>query len=110
MSGKDYTEGGLVYGDNVTVVIAFNECILGRDKVCRRRDEVHRTDLRMSDRFWVCPLNDAQPEIMDERKPGEAFCADCPDHEACATAYPCSLVKRVARAAALAHPSTDPDG
>lgn len=32
----------------------------------------------------------------DMRLPGEAFCADCPDHEACATAYPCDLVRRVA--------------
>lgn len=34
-------------------------------------------------------------ETMDEREPGEAFCAGCPDHEACATGHPCSLVKRV---------------
>lgn len=36
-------------------------------------------------------------ETMDEREPGEAFCASCPDHEACATGLPCSLVKRVAQ-------------
>lgn len=35
-------------------------------------------------------------ETMDERRPGEAFCASCPDHEACMSGYPCSLVKRVA--------------
>lgn len=29
----------------------------------------------------------------DERKPGESFCSDCPDHEACATAWPCDVVK-----------------
>lgn len=32
----------------------------------------------------------------DMRLPGEAFCADCPDHEACWTAYPCDVVRRVA--------------
>lgn len=32
---------------------------------------------------------------MDMRLPGEAFCADCPDHEGCMTGYPCDLVKHV---------------
>lgn len=35
-------------------------------------------------------------EVMDERQPGEAYCATCPDHEACQSGYPCSLVKRLA--------------
>jgi hypothetical protein len=26
---------------------------------------------------------------------GDGFCKDCPDHEACATGYPCEVVKRV---------------
>jgi hypothetical protein len=34
-------------------------------------------------------------EATDLRKPGEAFCADCPDHEGCMTGYPCGLVKSV---------------
>lgn len=32
---------------------------------------------------------------MDMREPGESFCSDCPDHEACSMGYPCSLVKRI---------------
>ena len=36
---------------------------------------------------------------MDLRQPGEAFCANCPDHEACATAWPCELVQHVDREA-----------
>lgn len=39
----------------------------------------------------------------DEREPGpdmrlsgESYCADCPDHEACFTGYPCDMVRRVA--------------
>lgn len=34
-------------------------------------------------------------EVMDMRKPGEAFCSDCPDHEGCMQGVPCSLAKRV---------------
>jgi hypothetical protein len=34
-------------------------------------------------------------EVMDMRETGEAFCAVCPDHEACMSGYPCSLVRRV---------------
>jgi hypothetical protein len=29
----------------------------------------------------------------DQRLPGEAFCADCPDHEGCSQAAPCWLAK-----------------
>ena len=36
-----------------------------------------------------------QQEVMDLRKEGEAFCSNCPDHEACMSGYPCSLVLRV---------------
>jgi hypothetical protein len=36
----------------------------------------------------------------DHRKPGESFCSDCPDHEACMQAYPCWLVKGVSPNAA----------
>ena len=32
----------------------------------------------------------------DLREPGEAYCRDCPDPEACFTGYPCGLVKRTA--------------
>lgn len=32
---------------------------------------------------------------MDEREPGEAFCANCPDHEACMQNWPCDHVKLV---------------
>lgn len=39
--------------------------------------------------------NKIAQEIMDMRKEGEAFCADCPDHEGCMQGYPCSLVKRI---------------
>lgn len=35
-----------------------------------------------------------QEEVMDLREEGEAFCAKCPDHEACMSGYPCSLVQR----------------
>lgn len=31
----------------------------------------------------------------DMRLPGESFCSDCPDHEACCTGYPCDMVRRV---------------
>jgi hypothetical protein len=31
----------------------------------------------------------------DERQPGEAWCRDCPDHEACATGWRCDDVKRI---------------
>lgn len=31
----------------------------------------------------------------DERRPGEAFCFNCPDHEGCMQGIPCSLVKKV---------------
>jgi len=32
---------------------------------------------------------------IDERKPGEAWCHDCPDHEACATGWRCDDVKEI---------------
>jgi hypothetical protein len=34
-------------------------------------------------------------EVFDLREEGEAFCAACPDHEACMSGYPCSLVQRI---------------
>lgn len=34
----------------------------------------------------------------DMRLPGESYCADCPDHEACYMGYPCDMVLAVARA------------
>ena len=37
----------------------------------------------------------ARPSATDMRLPGESFCADCPDHEACASGYPCDFVRRV---------------
>lgn len=43
----------------------------------------------------------------DERVPGEAFCRDCPDHEACMTGWRCDDVKRVNAAAPSPLPSTD---
>lgn len=33
----------------------------------------------------------------DQRKPGEAFCSDCPDHEGCSQGVPCGVAKRAAR-------------
>lgn len=33
----------------------------------------------------------------DEREPGQDFCSDCPDHEACMQGYPCDMVKAVAK-------------
>lgn len=38
------------------------------------------------------PLEDVE---YDMRQPGEAFCAACPDHEACVTGAPCSVVRKV---------------
>lgn len=35
--------------------------------------------------------------VEDMRKSGEAFCAACPDHEGCATGWPCALVREVHR-------------
>lgn len=31
-------------------------------------------------------------DAYDMRKPGEKFCSDCPDHEACSQGYPCHMV------------------
>jgi hypothetical protein len=44
----------------------------------------------------------------DQREPGEAFCAACPDHEACASGYPCGLVRRINPPPQLL-PDTEPD-
>lgn len=45
----------------------------------------------LSEGMTVTYLN----EVKDMRQVGEAFCSDCPDHEGCMQAAPCSLVKRV---------------
>lgn len=48
--------------------------------------------------FLVWPRRHGKNEIiMDMRQPGENYCQDCPDHEACSTGYPCSVVKEVHR-------------
>lgn len=44
---------------------------------------------------WIQRQLETVEEIMDMRQVGEAFCSDCPDHEGCMQAAPCSLVKRV---------------
>lgn len=54
-----HNTGGVVYGASIPAIIESDECILGRDMTCRRRDDVHRADLP-ADRFWVCPLNDGE--------------------------------------------------
>jgi hypothetical protein len=32
-------------------------------------------------------------KVDDMRKPGEPFCSECPDHEACMSGYPCWWVQ-----------------
>lgn len=43
-------------------VIYADECIIGKDRRCQRRDALHAAvpgAVRSNrDRFWVCPLND----------------------------------------------------
>lgn len=39
----------------------------------------------------------------DMRFPGEAFCADCPDHEACMGGWPCWRVREVHNEWAQSH-------
>ncbi|MGZ4516410.1 MAG: hypothetical protein ACXVXN_00585 [Mycobacteriaceae bacterium] len=50
---------------------------------------VHRAPLQDNDTSGL----DALDGLSDQRKPGEAFCSDCPDHEACAIGYPCHVVQ-----------------
>ena len=52
-------------------------------RVYRQRLEEYALDDREMVGGWV----------VDERRPGESFCSDCPDHEGCMTGYPCGLVK-----------------
>lgn len=51
------------------------------DQIWARAEAMTRTIAQHAD--WV----------KDMREPGEAFCSDCPDHEACASGYPCEFVK-----------------
>lgn len=44
-------------------------------------------------------------QAADMRLPGEAFCANCPDHEGCSQGIPCDVVQRVARATLVARSS-----
>jgi hypothetical protein len=43
------------------------------------------------------PTEEQRKPAFDMRRDGEAFCADCPDHEACMTGWPCWKVKTVAK-------------
>lgn len=40
---------------------------------------------------------------MTGRRLASRFCGDCPDHEACSTGYPCSVVRRAASAPETEH-------
>lgn len=99
----EFSKGGIIHGEvnifikmvtypswyggtsslgNGMFVMYADECLIGIDKVCRRKDEMHRRfapgDYPQGQwRFWFCPIHDkedrrgqAEPPAPDQRLPG----------------------------------------